>query len=62
MTCHAVTHLNLSVTMETVMLKQGFIHCHLISLACTYSVSLNRNQLTINYRCCGSLISEFIKF
>ena len=59
---HAVTHLNLSVARETVMLKQGFIHCHLISLTCTYSVSLNRNQLNINYRCYGSLISKFIKF
>ena len=55
-------HLILSVAMETVMLKQGFIHGRLISLTCTYSVSQNRNQLTPDYRCCGSLISEFIKF
>ena len=46
--------------METVLLKQVFFHCRLISY--TYSVSPNRNQMTLNYRCCGSLISEFIKF
>ena len=43
------------------MLKKGFIQCYLISLTCTYSVSLKINQLTFNYRCCGSLISELIK-
>ena len=59
---HAVIHLILSVAMETVMLNQGFIHCHLIYLTCAYSVSQNRNELTPIYRCCGSLISEFIKF
>ena len=59
---HAVIHLNLSVAMETVTLKQGFIHCRLISITCTNSVSQYRNQLTPKYKCCGSLISEFIKF
>ena len=55
-------HLIISVAMETVMLKQGFIHCRLISLTCTYSVSQNRIQLNLNYRFYGSLIAEFIKF
>ena len=59
---HPVIHLKLSVAMETVMLKHDFIHCPLIYLTCTYSVSKNRNELTPNYICCGSLISEFIKF
>ena len=63
MTCQrGALHLNLRVAMETVMFKQGFIQCRRISLTCTYSASLNRNQLTLNYRFCGSLISEFIKF
>ena len=57
-----VIYLILSVAMETVMLKQDFIHCRLISFTCTYSASQNRNQLTPNYRCYGSFISEFIKF
>ena len=59
---HAVINLIQSVAMEIVMLKQGFIHYRLISLTCTYSVSQNRNHLNPNYRCCGSLIAEFIKF
>ena len=66
MTCQrgafTLIFLILRVAMKTVMLKHGFIHCCLISLTCAYSVSQNRNQLTPNYRCCGSLISEFIKF
>ena len=44
------------------MLKQCFIHCRLVSLMCTYSLSQIRNQLTPNNRCCGSLVSEIINF
>ena len=59
---HAVIHLILSVAMETVTLKQCFIHCRLTFFTCTSSFLQNRNQLTANNRCCDSLISEFIKF